>query len=484
MKKILLYIILFSKNLLQQIDSKRKRMLSIGWIIAGMILIPFLLALILYPIFEKTKGFILFLPLIILLLDIDKAVTRVKHSRDIKILHHFNFTAIQYVIAKDLSKFYSRIVSIYIFFLSLYSIQVINSLTIQPLLEFIFFILFLLIGYWLRVYSIIFMSLFYNVYIISLMNYLLLGIVSLSIFLEIKYNIFGSMYVENLITINSVSTVIYSGIILVLITFFKRYHNLSVKFFYDSHPKMNIFIKSNKRKSVISKSKVLYELLLIARNPPVGIGVVLLILVLTFGLLGVIIYVIENSLSFNSNGSSLLFLSLILPGIISSYIIQPFVSFDLDGNIMRMNKNNAAFIINKITVKEIISIIINLSLLAIYMLVIFIFLENAFTLRGLIMVLFSYIIISISTVTSTIAFPFFKWNYFYEIPSTLSKILLAIFLSSTLFLGSVGSQANYFISIIVIVSQLTIIIFLLIINRVLWRVTINKNFFSIRILKE
>lgn len=124
MRKVVLYVYIFSKNLIQQLDSKVIRILSFFFLAFTITLVPVLLAVFTYPFLKDYKGFFLLLPLALTLLDIDKSVKRIKYSSDMKQLHHMKFSLYQYVIAKDLSKFYNSLVFIIFFMISFFTLSI------------------------------------------------------------------------------------------------------------------------------------------------------------------------------------------------------------------------------------------------------------------------------------------------------------------------------------------------------------------------
>lgn len=335
-------MILSAKNLIQQLEGKKKRNLSVFFLIVNAIVIPVAFGMILYPVLKFHSGLFLLIPIIVILLDIDKAVYRVKYSEDMKQLHNLKFSLFEYIIAKDLSKYYTRITFIFMFLLSFFMLRIVNHdipITVISL-EMISFIMLLMIGYCMRIYFILFLSLFYKVYVLSIFNYFLLGSVSFFLYLNYKFHIFSTQYLQHPILYNILALTLYLIILWLIRLPFRHLHRTSIQQIYDSHKSTVLFKRRGlDHKSVISNSKVKYELLLLIRNPPVSIGVILLMVALSMGLFGVMIFIIENNNDFtNYKNSALAYPLVMLPGIITSYMIQPFVSFDLDGKMMQLKK--------------------------------------------------------------------------------------------------------------------------------------------------
>ncbi|WAA09516.1 hypothetical protein [Fervidibacillus albus] len=478
--KVFLYVYLFIKNSIRQLDTKYKKIATILLLFIHTVIIPVLLAIVFYPFLKENLGLLILLPFIVMFWDIDKSINRVKFSEDIKKLFQLRFTLLQYVLAKDLCKFYNRLIFLAIFCFTIFFIQMIDQFSILTILEYLISLIFLMVGYCFRIFLILKVSLTYNVMTLGITNYILLLMMSFALYLNRTFHVFSSYF----FIYHIFSLLVYSISTLLLFFWLGKYRHSSLQLLYDTEIK-TIFGKTKKIKSsLISDCLLKYELLLLFRNPPMGVSIILLIMALSFGLLGVLVYVFKNNPAFVKNfNQAVYFTNVMMPAVISSYGIQSFVSFDLDGKIMTLKKNNPTFILNKIKMKERISILFNLFLFILYTIISVSFFNNI-SIRTLMISFLSYIILSISIVTSTIAFPYFHWNYIYEIPSTLSKILLGFMISITLYLGAVGAQGNFIIWFVVISTQLILIKFLLSVNRVLWKITIDKNFYSVRLLKE
>lgn len=169
--------------------------------------------------------------------------------------------------------------------------------------------------------------------------------------------------------------------------------------------------------------------------------------------------------------------------IILSNAIQSYVSFDIDGPILPLKQKLPNFTKNKIKTKMVLSIIIHLFFCIIYALF------SSFTIYldkpmfVIISLINCSILIAICTVSSTVLFPYFKWEYVYQIPSSLSKLTLNICYSFILGLAVISSYSTiYFIVTNAIMAASSIIIISLIFTY--WHRTINKNYKSFKTLFE
>lgn len=484
MKKVYLYILLFSKNRLGQLDSNFKKLLGPLMILLKITVLPIILGILLYRFFGAHPGFVLLIPFAVLSYDIDKAVERVRFSKDIKQMHQLKFTGTEFVIAKDLSKFYSSLLGFLVFLIICFILNLSNTYSLHLILSFIFSVILLFFGYFLRVFVLKFFSLIYNIYAASFMNYILAGVVALALYMNHQYSIFGTIYKDHTLLLASVAMIIYLIFYMILSILLGNTDFFTVKPFYDLKGVRNVFLFKEKKQSVISRSKLQYELILLFRNPPASMGLFFFFIGLSFGLLGLFIYVLETNFHFTESNPLLLYVLLIWTSIIASQTIQIYVSFDLDGELMQRKKTNDVFIINKIKVKEKLSCIAYFIIFIISVIVLYLFLPELFGFRAVILGLLTYINIALSTVTSTILFPYFKWEYFTEILSTLSKIVMNVSIPILMGLGIIGTFRHIAFFILAIILQIGATGFLLAINRHLWRKTIHKNYFSFRLLRE
>ena len=209
MKQVYVYVLLFSKNLMGQMDSSFKKILSLFMILAKITVLPIFLGLVLYRFFGAHPGFSLLIPFVVVSYDIDKAVQRVRFSKDIKQLHQLKFTGTTYTIAKDLSKFYTSYLGFFVFLLTCHIANLSSGYSFQLILSFVFSVILLIFGYFLRVYVLKFLSLLYNIYTASLMNYILAGVVTLALYLNHQFDIFGRVYNEHLLLLAGMAMVIY-----------------------------------------------------------------------------------------------------------------------------------------------------------------------------------------------------------------------------------------------------------------------------------
>lgn len=448
-------------------------------------LLPIAITFIFNQFLVKNLIFIVLLPLMIAMIDIEKTVSRVKHSPDMKYLHMEKFTLSQYVIAKDIIKSYSRLLTYSVFIISFFVFYLSSGVDWFKLLMLLLSLSLLTIGYYLRLQLIYILSLFYNGLLIAFVNYTLYGLILLIILGSYHFNLISLVNKNHIIFLTTLSMFIYLGVAFILKKILSRFSKGTISILYD--PEMQHTLKEQRKKSnsVTSKSLLKYELLLLVRNPPVGLGVIFFVLTLSFSLLGGFIYVYKSGLVLISeSGNVTLFSAVMFPAIISSFAIQPFVSFDLDGRILPKYRHTPSFIMNKIKTKERISIMFNLLLYIPYTFIAMVFIGNIDFIRMFAMIGLACIAMSISIVTATIAFPYFNWNFFYEVPSTLSKVLLTVLASLVVVIGTVSIVGGKKSSLFAIFALIVLIIFLATINRVLWKTTIEKNFFSFKLLKE
>ncbi|KMK72249.1 hypothetical protein ACJ64_01705 [Bacillus safensis] len=169
--------------------------------------------------------------------------------------------------------------------------------------------------------------------------------------------------------------------------------------------------------------------------------------------------------------------------IIISNAIQPYVSFDIDGPILPLKQNLPNLVKNKIKNKIILSIILHLFFCILYIIFSSFVLKLDQPFYVMITLINTCILVGICTVGSTVVFPYFNWEFVYQVPSSLSKLTLNICYGFILALSVISSYSTvYFILTNSVMAACSFIILFLMIK--FWDRTINKNYKSFKTLFE
>lgn len=204
-----------------------------------------------------------------------------------------------------------------------------------------------------------------------------------------------------------------------------------------------------------------------------------------WGLFGLILYGVNtNQLeTLNIENDFLFIFSVIFPMIIISNAIQPYVSFDIDGPILPLKQNLPNLVKNKIKNKIILSIILHLFFCILYIIFSSFVLKLDQPFYVMITLINTCILVGICTVGSTVVFPYFNWEFVYQVPSSLSKLTLNICYGFILALSVISSYSTvYFILTNSVMAACSFIILFLMIK--FWDRTINKNYKSFKTLFE
>ncbi|AZV54655.1 hypothetical protein KQI25_02610 [Bacillus pumilus] len=420
---------------------------------------------------------IIYLSLFILMftVNIDKSLMRILFSSDKKQMAILKLQLDQYIFGKDMSKFFSIMVGLLFFILgsyltnlSIHGFQ--GSLTLAALAITSF-----ILGYLLRLHVLLLLSNPKFFAISSTIGYITTGLIALWVFTVFKFNLLKS-------SLSSYSIYIILGFtfISILLVIYWRRNVRNVPIFHFQK-------KAKEQKGTSRKFNhiLFYEITLLMRNPPIQWSVLLFILTISGGLFGLILYGVNtNQLeTLNIENDFLFIFSVIFPMIFISNAIQPYVSFDIDGPILPLKRKLPNLVKNKIKNKVILSIILHLLFCILYTIF------SSFTIKldepvyVIITLVNTCILVAICTVGSTVVFPYFKWEFVYQVPSSLSKLTLNICYGFILALSVISSYSTvYFIvTNIVMVTSSLIIIFLII---RFWDRTINKNYKSFKTLFE
>ncbi|OUZ12960.1 hypothetical protein BHE94_01745 [Bacillus pumilus] len=420
---------------------------------------------------------IIYLSLFILMftINIDKSLMRILFSSDKKQMAILKIHLDQYIFGKDMSKFFSTMVGLLFFILgsyltnlSIHGLQGAFTLAALAVTSFI-------LGYLLRLHILLLLSNPKFFVISSTIGYITTGLIAIWVFTVFKFNLLKSnlssysIYIILAFTFISMLLVIYWG---------RNVRNVPIFHFQKKE-------KEQKGTSRKFNHILFYEITLLMRNPPIQWSVLLFILTISGGLFGLIIYGVNtNQLeTLNIENDFLFIFSVIFPMIFISNAIQPYVSFDIDGPILPLKRKLPNLVKNKIKNKIILSIILHFFFCILYTIF------SSFTIKldeplyVIITLVNTCILIAVCTVGSTVVFPYFKWEFVYQVPSSLSKLTLNICYGLILALSVISSYSTiYFIvTNIVMVTSLFIIIFLII---RFWERTINKNYKSFKTLFE
>ncbi|MEI4790811.1 hypothetical protein WAX46_11125 [Bacillus sp. FJAT-53060] len=440
------------------------------------IITPLLLG-VLTTYFVKNLS-IIYLSFFILMLtvNIDKSLMRILFSSDKKQMAILKIHLDQYIFGKDMSKFFSIIAGLFFFFLGSYltnlSINGYNESITLAALGVTSFIL----GYLLRLHVLLLLSNPKFFAISSTIGYITTGLVAIWVFTVYKFNLLTNPLPRYSIYI----IFIFTFISLLLVKNWKlNIRNVPIFYF---HKKTKEKQKGTSRKF---NHILFYEITLLMRTPPIQWSVLLFILTISGGLFGLILYGVNtNQLETPNIENDFLFIfSVIFPMILISNAIQSYVSFDIDGPILPLKQKLPNLVKNKIKVKIILSIILHSFFCILYTIF------SSFTIRldqpvfVIITLINTSILIAICTVGSTILFPYFKWEFVYQVPSSLSKLTLNICYGFILALSVISTNSTvYFIVTNTVMIASTIIIVSLILT--FWDRTIHKNYKSFKTLFE
>ncbi|AKC64844.1 MULTISPECIES: hypothetical protein [Bacillus] len=414
--------------------------------------------------------------ILMLTVNIDKSLMRILFSSDKKQMAILKIHLDQYIFGKDMSKFFSIIVGLLFFFLGSYLTNLSINVYNQPFTLAALGITSFVLGYLLRLHLLFLLSNPRFFTISSSIGYITTGLILLWVFTVFKFNLLTTSLSSYSIYIIFIFSFIS---LLLVINWRKNIHNIPI-FHFQKKTKAK-----QKETSRNFNHLLFYELTLLMRNPPIQWSVSLFILTLSGGLLGLILYGVNTRQleTLNIDNDFLFIFCVIFPMIILSNAIQSYVSFDIDGPILPLKQKLPNFTKNKIKTKMVLSIIIHLFFCIIYALF------SSFTIYldkpmfVIISLINCSILIAICTVSSTVLFPYFKWEYVYQIPSSLSKLTLNICYSFILGLAVISSYSTiYFIVTNAIMAASSIIIISLIFTY--WHRTINKNYKSFKTLFE
>ncbi|MGD7062265.1 hypothetical protein ACQCU3_12320 [Bacillus altitudinis] len=457
-------------------NHKRNNALIFAFFSFLYIIVPLLLGVLAVYFIKNLSTIYISFFIIILTINIDKSLMRILFSKDKKQMAILKISIDQYIFAKDMSKFFSIIASLLFFFSgSLLTNLIINgydqSLTLASLGGTAF-----ILGYLLRLHLLLILSNPRFFSISSTIGYITTGIIALWIFTVFNFNL-----LKNPLPINSIYIIVTFALIsiLLMINWNKRVRNVPIFHF------RNKTTGKQDEQSRKFNYVFLYEIILLLRNPPIQWSVLLFILTISGGLFGLILYGVQtNQLeTLNIENDFLFIFSVIFPMILISNAIQPYVSFDIDGPILPLKQKLPNLVNNKIKTKLTLSIILHLFFCVLY--IIF----STFTIKldqpisVIITLINTCFLIATCTVGSTVLFPYFKWEYVYQVPSSLSKLTLNICYGFILALSVISSYSRvYFILTNIVMITSTIIIIFLIFT--FWDRTINKNYKSFKTLFE
>ncbi|MBG9912150.1 hypothetical protein ABD83_12115 [Bacillus xiamenensis] len=414
--------------------------------------------------------------IIILTINLDKSLMRILFSKDKKQMAILKINLDQYIFAKDMSKFFSIIVSLLFLFLGSFLTNILingydKSITLAVLGGTAF-----ILGYLLRLHFLLVLSNPRFFSISSTIGYITTGLIALWVFTVFNFNL-----LNNPLPINSIYIILTFVLIsiLLILNWNKNIRNVPIFHFQRKTKKIKT------RKSRKFDHIFLYETILLLRNPPIQWSVLLFILTISGGLFGLILYGVHtNQLeTLNIENDFLFIFSVIFPMILISNAIQPYVSFDIDGPILPLKQKLPNLVINKIKAKITLSIILHLFFCILYTIF------STFTIQldqpffVVITLINTSFLIATCTVGTTVLFPYFKWEYVYQVPSSLSKLTLNICYGFILALSVISSYSTiYFIVTNTVMIASTIIIIFLTLS--FWNKTINKNYKSFKTLFE
>ncbi|KAA6448676.1 hypothetical protein [Bacillus swezeyi] len=477
--KYLIYSKMLLTNDIRKFN-KQSKLLAILILILSFITVPLIIGSLTGYFIRNLVIINLSFFLFILTVNIDKSILRVMFSFDKKQMAILGIKLDQYILGKDISKFYSSFLSLISFYVGS---SIIYYLIHQSLVEISMIamigLLSAILGYLLRLHFIRLLILPKLINISSVIGFITNGILILWIFFVLKYNL---LFLNiNIIPIFSIFLPIIISIIMMLIVlWYKNLRNLSI---FNDH--LNSKANINTKKSKESRSLLYYELVLLYRNPPVRWSVLFFILSLSAGLLTIILYGF-NTDRFSDTGISKEFsfmFSVLFPLVFISIMIQSLVSFDIDGPIMPLNQHKPNFIKNKIRAKTKISVLAHVLFVLIYAAVSNYYLGPDHFIALSIILLMIAVILGLSCITSTILFPYFKWDYIYQVPSTLSKLFLNLIFGLLIGLAIVSTY-NKVLYVVIFITLLCLISLLHSINKQMWKNTVNKNYISIKSLFE
>ncbi|MCW4682141.1 hypothetical protein ON127_12385 [Bacillus pumilus] len=381
----------------------------------------------------------------------------------------------QYIFGKDMSKFFSIMVGLLFFILgsylsnlSIHGLQGSFTLAVLALTSFT-------LGYLLRLHILLLLSNPKFFAISSTIGYITTGLIAIWVFTVFKFNLFKSA-----LSSYSIYIILAFTFISILLVIYWRRNIRNVPIFY--------FQKKTKEQKGTSRKFnhiLFYEITLLMRNPPIQWSVLLFILTISGGLFGLILYgVTTNQLeTLNIENDFLFIFSVIFPMIFISNAIQPYVSFDIDGPILPLKRKLPNLVKNKIKNKIILSIILHLFFCILYTIFSSFTIKLEEPLYVIITLVNTSILVAVCTVGSTVVFPYFKWEFVYQVPSSLSKLTLNICYGFILALSVISSySAIYFIVTNIVMVTSSFIIIILIIR--FWDRTINKNYKSFKTLFE
>ncbi|MDO0599645.1 hypothetical protein [Bacillus licheniformis] len=477
--KYLIYSKILLTNDIRKFNTKSK-WLALFVLILSFVVFPLIIGSFAGYIIKNLVIIHLSFFLFILTVNIDKSIFRVMFSSDKKQMAILGIKLDQFILGKDISKFYSS-------FLSLISFYVGSSIVyylIHQSLEEVFAIaviglLSAILGYLLRLHFIRLLVLPKFINVSSIIGFFTNGILILWIFFILKYNLLF-LNINNMRIFSISIPIMVSLTILLIIVWYKSLRNLSI---FNDH--LNSKTDTNLKKSRESRSLLYYELILLYRNPPVRCSVLLFILSLSAGLLTIILYGFNTDRFADtgiSNEFSFMF-SVLFPLVFISIMIQSLVSFDIDGLIIPLNQHKPNFIKNKIKAKTKISVLAHVLFVLIYAAISNFYIKPDHFIALSIILLMIAVTLGLSCLTSTILFPYFKWDYIYQVPSTLSKIFLNLVFGLLIGLAIVSTY-NKVLYVVIFITLLCIITLLHSINKQIWKSTINKNYISIKSLFE
>lgn len=410
-------------------------------------------------------------------IHLDKSLMRILFSSDKKQMAILKLNMDQYIFGKDMSKFFGVMIGFICFFLgsfwmtlnthALYHSFILGALGISSLL----------FGYLLRLNLLLLLTRPRVFSITPMIQYITTGVIASWMFFVFKFELFSIPFSNQLVL--TLAALIFLTSLILLINWKK---NLRYTPIFHSEE------KDRHHQNTTSRSFdhiLFFEITLLLRNPPIQWSVLLFILTISGGLFTLILYGVHTNQieTLNIENDFLFIFSVIFPMIFISNALQSYVSFDVDGPIIPLKHRLPHFIKNKINSKLILSVLLHMFFCTVYTIF------STFTINVdhpfyvIFTLLVSSVLIGVCTVGSTVLFPYFKWEYVYQVPSTLSKLTLNLCFSFILGL-SVMSSYNLasFIAANTIMIVCTVII--IVIMFLFWDKTINKNCKSVKTLFE
>ncbi|ENQ3105043.1 hypothetical protein SAMN04488168_13219 [Bacillus sp. 491mf] len=455
-------------------------------------LMPIILSIgLFYFTKEQSIHYIVIFPLLITFHNLDKTIYRLFFADDKKQLQLLGFNRLSYIISKDLYKFYHYILLIFISNLTLFICYMVTLKFNLAFTSLIFGSLNILLGLFLRYSLLILLIKISNIKIkimmlgLSFLSWIGYGILGYCIYRLYKYGL------HNNIIIVTELLYIFLTIISLLILF--RYNNEEStiplnEYFLSNHP------KKQKRKMLKNNSLFILESKLILRNPPIELSGLIVILTIPTIIFGSISYLATHNLHMDDQYRFLLYVFMIyMPMIVVMLAIHPYISYDLDKNLMHKMQHINNFLKWKINFKISISLIFTLLFSTLLTILSFIIVppnNNRELITILISTIFFYINASNMLVLSTVIFPNFQWEQIYEIPTTLSKITFITFYTiqlgiNIIFFFLIFFTKNYLVyTIIYAFLMIGIGFFTYQLSILLSKKSLTKNYISLKLFKE